>query len=262
MSVNAREAGDEMDALIQYCARYDPSFATAAVGVSDQDLARLEALAGTRLPPEYVAFQRRFGRTASGALGSFLADTEFGVDAAVNYYEQSVEPRSDRAVFLWTVDRQFNAFLSLDAIDGFRPIVELSWPFSDETGEFVDGAPSVTTVARSMMQFLYREAFTEVRLPSLEYHARLRENVRGAKPGASDTDDRRRRYREIAQRLEFQQVPFVEGSTLFFDRWDAALGLIGESHAPDSLYVAASTETELHRLTEVLSDNLDFLPWS
>lgn len=252
---------EEMSAFVRYCARYDPSFSNSIVGASEVDLARLRALAGLALPPEYEAFYRAMGRSAPSSLGKFLAHFVFGVDAVTNYYEHITEPIPDNAVYLCTQGQQFDFFLSIEVVAGFRPVLQFSWPFSQETGELIPSPPGVITVTRSLMQFLYQEAFTQIRLPALAYHMQLRENVHGEKPDSSDTDERRALFLSITERLGFKQVPYMNDGLLFLDRADAAAGLFCETYATDLLYLAASSETELHRLVEIFGDNLDFSRW-
>jgi hypothetical protein len=252
-----RMVEEEFAALVRYCATYDPSFPDRLAGASEADLALIARTAKLPLPPEYRAFLRLMGRTPPGALDPFMNRINFGIAEIERFYREPSGPVPDDALYLWLVDPCFDTFLLLGE-DDRRRVVELSWPFDDATGEYIPGERGQVIIAASLLQFLFREAFIEVRRRALDYHADLGELIRGEKPDVQREAERKQAFRRLAKRLAFAPVPHLDNGQIAFDRQDAALLLQVEQVAPDSLYVSAATEKELIRLCELFCDNLDF----
>src|SRR5262245_44896757 len=102
----------EVDALIAFCSRSNPEFAGAVQPASAADLAHVQALAGQPLPPEYRAWLERMGRTPHRALGKFLDNLTYGVEAVTKFYTKPRVPVPRDAIYLWTLNEDTANFLS------------------------------------------------------------------------------------------------------------------------------------------------------
>ena len=254
------EAQAAIDELIAYCARYAQGFADALLGATDAEIADLATLARQPLAPEHAAFLARFGRTPPGSLDPFLDKTEFGVAAAEQFYADPPVPVPDDAVYLWTLDFDLEMFLPVAA--AARPVLLFHWPVDPETGRSLPQDRTATTIADLLLQYLYKEAFLRLRRPALAYHAELRPADRLDPPDPGVGAQRQRDFRQIAERLGFAKVPYMDGALAFYDRDDAALALYPDQRGPGTIYADADSELELLRVCEILSDNLGLARWT
>lgn len=252
----------EISDLVIYCENYAPSFRQIIVGASEPDIASVEDAVGLPLPPEYRAFLLTMGRTPQGVLGKFLEYITFGIDAIERFYEDLGRPPLPAdAAYIWTYkcDNAYDIFISTIGVEGNeRPLLQFCWPFDPDTDEYLRELPIVTLVAKSLLSYLYEEAFSKIRVPILPYYCELREKASADKRDERYREQRRTMFQKMAEMLEFSAVPHVGGELLLYDRSDAALALFSAEIAEDIVYINADAERELGRLCEIFIDNLDF----
>ncbi|MFY0569735.1 hypothetical protein ACN28E_38725 [Archangium lansingense] len=247
-----------MDGLLEYCERLAPGFLRTIRGASEADLARLESLSGQALPAEYRAFLARMGRSAPKSLAPFFSDVEFGIEVAERFYLEPPIPVPPDAVFLWTLDRDCDMFLPTTAEWAPPlPVLLFHWPIDEVSGGFLAHDRQVTVISRSLMTFLYREAFQRLRSPSLAHRLDLRENAGPDERTELRAAERKERFRSLAAELGFRPLPFLDPDILHYDREDAALSLFSRVLAEDSLSVYADDVREAGRLAEILCERLD-----
>jgi len=254
---------NEMDRFVDYCEKLAPGFATRIQGASAAVLERLAEFANLKLPSEYSAFLRRMGATPPGSLEPFLADVHWGVEAVQEFYQAPPIPVPRDAVYLSTLNVDFEMFLMLEGDDGGHPVVNFSWPVDEETGKFLGHERLVNPVASSLFQLLYKEAFLRQRNPRLAHHVELQERLETShKQAPNYRAVRRREFQKLAERLGFRPVPYMEtDDLLFYDRPDASLMLYANEVAADGVYVGAADAREMGRLRELFCDHLDLLIW-
>ena len=255
MPLNSDEWTRAVDDFVDACARYEDGFAEKLVPASDDDLRRLEALVPAPLPPEYRAFLKRMGRTPAGTLGGFLKDTEFGIEASEAFYQNPPVPVPADAVYVWTVHVDAPMFLPFAKRGDSRPLLLFSWPVDPDTGAFIPTSPVETVISTSLLEYLYKQAFTWLRVPHFEIHSELQEPFVEQKESGKALQSRRA-FETLALRLGFRPVPFVIGDVAIFERPDAALRLYSATVAPDLMYVDADDALEHARLCEIVSDTL------
>jgi hypothetical protein len=244
---------DAIDAWVRYFSADVEWFADALVPADEADVRRLEMRAGSRFPAELRAFLRRMGRTPPGTLGRFMAHISYGVDAVAEYYAEPTSPTPPGAVYLWTLDGWCELYL--DTTQGLPyPVVSYEWGFDDE-GVKISGTHHACIYfdCRSLLQFLYHDAFRFLRVDALPHRSVLRSSEA---PANRSFAARTARVRDIATKLGFSPVPHVPGELAYFNRKDAAL-MFYPSKAKDDIHVAAASEREVGGLREILADNLD-----
>lgn len=255
---NDTEAAAAMAGLLDYCERCAPGFTGALKPVAVEDVDRIVKLTGLGVPAEYRAFLLTFGRADSSAMGQFMSDVELGCDAVEAFYRDPPVPVPPDAVFLWTSGGDCEMFLGVsgDWLD-IHPVLSYSWMSDEATGKIIAHERLPFVVSGSLLAYLYREAYSRLRIPSLEHHVDLRETVLKQElrsPAAAA--DRARRFVAVVEKLGFQLLPYVDSHVLIYDRGDAAVSLYGDTIAEDAMYVGAMDAREASRIAEILCDNL------
>lgn len=252
------EASPVMSGLIDYCERCAPGFAGLLRPSSPGDVEDVISLIGLPLPVEYRSFLLAFGRSDPLTLAPFMADIEFGCDAIEDFYRAPPVPVPSDAAYLWTASGDCEMFLGVAgewAVD--HPVVSFSWPVDDATGKFLSHDRLPFIVSCSLPAFLYREAYSKLRVRNLAYHYSLRENVA---PGAERTEsaaaERGRRFVAVMENLGLRPLPFLDPNVLIYDRADVAVSMFVSVIAEDALHVDASDAREASLVTEILCDNL------
>ncbi|WP_163864306.1 hypothetical protein [Myxococcus eversor] len=253
-----------MDELIRYCDQYAQGFSRKLVGANEHDIARVEEKVGRPLAPEHRAFLSRMGRTPTDNLGEFLKSVEFGVEAIVRFYSEPPVPVPPDATYVWTLDFDNEMFLRLQEEAGAHPLIAYSWSVDSETGRFTNDARQEHMIARSLFQYLYREAVLRIRVATMGHHAEFRARSPGEGLGEGDAarNARRSRFRTVSGNLGCHPVPYVEGKQVFFERPGAVLMLFTEEVASDSIHVHADDSREFARLCAIVDDHLDVERWS
>lgn len=244
------------DQWMLYCQRAEPSWLGRARGASEEELARVEALAPCPLPTEYREFLKRLGTTPPGTLGGFLAGHEFGVKAALRFYEDPPVPIPNDAVYFSTLNEDTEYFLGANPRGKHCPLLLLSW--ERKGGVYDLGSRAEFVVAHSLQQFLYQEATTRLWLPSFKFQAELREPYEPAKPKATFNIQNKVQVNALAEKLGFRQVPYTQSNPQCFERGDALLIFSAEERAQDIVRVATHDVKELTRISEIIADNLEF----
>lgn len=255
MNTNVYNWQQELEKFVNYYSSYMPSFSQQLVGATEEDIALVEELFGVQLPIEYRAFLLIMGRTRN-RLGGFLKDMEYGIEAIKLFYNDTTFPVPDDAVYICTRDPDVDYFLALGGQQNEkRPVLLYTWKYDLDTDEFTKPGES-TVIADCLLQYLHYEAFLNIRRPLLKFRSVLKEITSDKKSGLSK-NDRRNQFQIIADRLNFQPVPFLDGKQVFFNRFDAAMALYSAKYAADSVYVYADDKREQARLSEILIDHLD-----
>jgi hypothetical protein len=252
----------EMNKLIDYCARFDPELSRKIIGAEERDILRVEEAIRQPLAPEHRAFLSRMGRTPPNSLGEFLKDVEFGVDATLRFYADPPVPPPSDALYVWTLGVDCEMFLGLNVRDGSRPLVMFSWPVDPETGKYTSESRVEHVVASSLLQYLYQEAVLRIRAPSLPHHAEFRARRETQSMDEAVHRERITRFKSVADKLGFRPVPYVDRKPVFYERADAVLMLFTEEVARDSIYVHAQKRREFAQLCEIVDDNLEVDRWS
>lgn len=251
-----------MDGFVRYFQRYADWLPDAIKGASPPRIAHAEALIGQPLPPEYRAFLSCMGDTPQGALAPFLEHFHFGIDAIEAMYTQPGFRAPHAAVFLWTYDYDspYDIFLETQGEErDTRGLYQAGWAIDEETGSLQPEPPTLMSVGGSLMRSLCTDAFLKLRDPLLSHAVQLRDRARAAE--TREAQDRLREgFLAAAGQLGFSAVPYVDGDRMFFDRADASLKLYAQPGA-NVIYVRATDERELGRLSEVLADNLGLSIW-
>ncbi len=257
MDPGANMSSKALDDFVNYCGRLDPTFPGRISGASGADIELIENMAKMHAPPEYRRFLEYMGRTAPGSLGRFLANIDFGIEAVRAFYLDPPIPIPSDAIYLWTLDADVEMFLDTTAKrGGQRPVLHFTWAADPGTGKFIGRDRRDNVISSSLLRFLYKEAFIEIRNRILPYHAELREHVGTPKPNESYTNQRREQFRSLAERLGCTAVPHIDNDLAFYDRSDASLMLFSHDYAADAVYAAADDQRELARLCDITSDNL------
>ncbi|MCP3143641.1 hypothetical protein [Pyxidicoccus xibeiensis] len=262
MNTPLEKCAREMDGVIEYCTRFAPEFSRTIVGADAGDILRIEEVVGRPLTPEHRAFLSRMGRTSPDSLGEFLKSVEFGVEATLRFYANPPVPVPPDALYMWTLDFDSEMFLRDAERNGARPLVMYSWPVAPETGEFTGESRLEHVIADSLLQYLYQEAVLRVRTANLEHHAEFREKAPEMAVDEASIRQFRSRFKSVAEKLGFQQVPHVDGKQVFYDRADAALMLFSAEVARDSIHVYAQDGREFAKLCSLVDDNLEVDRWS
>jgi hypothetical protein len=238
-----------MKELIELICQYDPSYPQKLRGVSSEELAELEQLAGRPLPARLKAFLRSMGKE-SGDLGSPWLWPRY---ERIRQFYQS-ERRlllPPRYLFLATSGppsrRDYFQDCGLLAEAEDCPIVQA--PVDSPTGgPFAPGFPS-------LKDLVFWAAFQTKRMDALPFRVFLRPSDRSAGYGATETaamilED----LEELMPRLGFRRLPHTSAQNPLFERGDAALAVHG-SAAPWALCVvlAAAHERERTRLWDMLT---------
>jgi hypothetical protein len=248
--------------FVTYCGRFDATFPSTISGASEADVDRAEAAAGIPLPPEYRAFLFAMGNTPPNQLGGFFANLAFGIEAVEAFYLEPPVPIPADAVYLCTLNEDVEMFLDVNGEVAYhRPVLHFEWPVEPTTGQFLSSPRTQSVVAESLLNFLYRNVFLSMRNPLLLHRTELRERVRALKPNPQSREQRREKFRVLAERLGYVPVPHVNSGPLCYDRDNASLVLFSEEYAADIVEVRSDDERDLARTADILSDNLDFDVW-
>jgi hypothetical protein len=250
----------ELQDFIQFSGRFDANIPRAIVGASKADIDRIEELAKLQIPPEYRAFLLLMGRTPPRALGNLLVNERYGVDAVVDYYSEP-STRFHDAVFLWSfeIDSPYEFFISAAAVPAIyipHPILQFHWKFDLDTEEY-QGAPGLTKVDESLLHYLYKNFFEQVRYPMFQHTidtGQLKKSVPG-KP--QNLTNYLQVVESLAARFGFTKVPYINSLELFYDRLDACLLYYPSKNTPGRLLASGQDKDELTRICKIFCDTLD-----
>lgn len=247
----------EIEAWVRYFSAPVDWFGERLVSASEAEVRHLEMRAGRRFPAEFRAFLRRTGHTPLGALDPFMEDYVYGVEAVAEFYRSPRVPAPPEAVYLWTLGGFCEMFLDTAKPPPY-PVVGYEWGLGE------DGVPIPGThcsfmyhESHSLMQFLYCEAFRWLRVRMLAYRAKLRRSTDPEGPTLPPIAARIARFREVAVKLGFSPVPYMDGELAYYNRDDASLMLYPADGTDDDLTINADSERELGRLREIFVDQLD-----
>lgn len=254
----------ELESFIQFCGRFDAKIPHTIVSATAADIARIEELAGLQVPPDYRAFLLLMGRTPPQALGNLLANERYGIDAVLDYYKEP-SARFRDAVFLWTfeTDSPYELFISTAPVPSIQtphPILQLHWNFDLDEEEY-QGEPGLIKVDESIIHYLYKNLFEQVRYPIFPHTADIRQTDEQIPRDTQGVIKHLQSVDDLAARLEFSRVPHINGMERFYDRSDACILYYPADHAPGRLLASGQDRRELARICEIFCDTLGMQRW-
>ncbi|WP_228565561.1 hypothetical protein [Myxococcus sp. AB036A] len=228
-----------MKSFIEFVERYRPNFSKEVVPAGRFDIMALEEKAGP-LPGVY----RHFLETMGATMGDLeLADASFSIDGVRSVYNAMPGLRHGRYIpmagdngpssFDWFLDRS-NPHGADDCLV-VRRALEENYPPEASSPQYV-----------GLEEFLYYEAFKELRLPQLPFRRKF---------SSPDDADAAVRYRSdmvtaLAEEKGFKRIPPAEHCALY-ERGDAALLLYRHPTQPTfSFILGCEDSAELERLRQ------------
>jgi hypothetical protein len=203
-----------MKALVEFIEQYRPGFSEEVVPADEIDIARLEKHAGP-LPGAY----RRFLQTMGASMGDLeLAEANFSIRGNIGTY----------VVMDWLRNERYRRYLCVagdEGLAGWDYFLDRSMPHGADDCMLVrmpldENFPPEASRPKhaGLEEFLYYEAFKELRLPLLPYR---RDFSSPEDPGAAV------RYRSplvsaLAEEKGFKRIPPAERCALY-ERGDAGL---------------------------------------
>jgi len=227
-----------MKPFVDFVEKYHPGFSQEIEPADKYDISILERRAGT-LPGAY----RRFLETMGASMGNVeLDEASLSIEAALNAYTLSWL-RDDRYIFFagdnglssrhWFLDR-LSAHGADDCMVVRRVLAENNPPEAS-TPQYV-----------GLEEFLYYEAFKELRLPQLPFRRKF---------SSPEDADAAARYRSdvvtaLAEEKGFKRIPPAEHCALY-ERGDAALLLYRHPTQPTfSFILGCEDAAEMERLAQ------------
>lgn len=246
-----------MKELMDYIQTYDPGFPAKVQGASEEEITRLERLAGGSLPARYTDFLRSMG----ASMGDLqYPDTDFRIGRILKLYETSKRRPPPRYLLIGVqVVETYDRYL-LDRGAGAGgedcPVIQADIEEPFETADMLH------TLYPSLKDMLFLQAFSMKRmsllahrrsfLPSLVDSGKGR--LRSVPPNLVDSISR------VMSHLGFERLPHTSSLNLLYERGDAALYV---SRNPQgygaTAELAAQEEREFKRLTEIILDNTALL---
>lgn len=228
-----------MRALVDFIERYRPGFSKEIVPADKYEIAVLEDDAGP-LPGTY----RRFLETMGESMGGLeLAEASFTISGALSVYRAmpwllrgryiAVAGDNGPSSFDWFLDRS-NPHGADDCLV-VRRALEENYPPEASSPEYV-----------GLEEFLYYEAFKELRLPQLPFRRKF---------SSPDDAAAAARYRAdvvtaLAEEKGFKRLPPVEHCALY-ERGDAALLLYRHPTQPTfSFILGCEDSAEMEQLAQ------------
>ncbi|WP_239014588.1 SMI1/KNR4 family protein [Archangium violaceum] len=226
-----------MRAFVEFVEKYRPGFSKEIVPADEIDIAILEKKAGP-LPGAY----RRFLETMGASMGELeLAEASFSIDGALDVYSSKTWLQHGRYIpvagdngpssFDWFLDRS-NPHGPDDCLV-VRRALEKNYPPEASSPKYV-----------GLEEFLYYEAFKELRLPQLPFRRKFSspEDVKAAAEYRSDA------ITKLAEERGFMRISPVEHCALY-ERGDAALLLYRHPTRPTfSFILGCEDSAEMERL--------------
>ncbi|MFL5349020.1 MAG: SMI1/KNR4 family protein [Hyalangium sp.] len=240
-----------MKEIIDFVSQYDPGFPNEIRGATEAEIARLEQLAGRKLPNAYRQFLKSMGR-GMDAMG--ISGYNFGIEAVTEMHGEDEYdwPLRFLVIAEHETDPYYHYFMDLDTLhDGDCRVVSFDSSFTSETLQ----ERHLHVQAASLQNLLFETAFICKRLALLPYLQRLK--LLYPKLQAKNTSARETLnvFEQVVLRLGFRKLPFSEPEPMLFDRHDAAIyaksGFAGEIVCS----LAAQDGREVARLREILKDH-------
>lgn len=241
-----------MKELIDFVSRYDADFPRKIRGAGEEDLSRLEKLAGRKLPEAYREFLRHMGRNMGG-MG--IITVSFNIDDIEHFHASVAKEFNWPPRFLLIGEHQQDPynhyFMDLDTPhNGDCRIVTFDSQLDQSTLQPAD----VHERAPSLRQLLLQTAFLGKvmgRFPHQERtvltYARLRERRADSKQALALLE-------KTALLLGFQRVPFSTPTHLMLERGDAAVYAKAGLPGMVAMTLLGEDKFELLRIREVFSD--------
>ncbi|GEL73176.1 SMI1/KNR4 family protein [Myxococcus virescens] len=225
-----------MKSLVEFIENYRPGFSSEIVPADEIDIALLEKKAGS-LPGAY----RRFLESMGASMGDLeLAEASFSIDGTLDVYNAKTWLQHGRYIpvagdngpssFDWFLDRSSPHGLD-DCLVVRRPLAK-NYPPEASSPQYV-----------GLEEFLYCEAFKELRLPQLPFRRKF-----------SSPDDavahRSDAVTALAEEKGFKRIPPAEHCALY-ERGDAALLLYRHPTQPTFSFILGCEDSEeLERLRQ------------
>ncbi|WP_240358224.1 hypothetical protein [Myxococcus vastator] len=228
-----------MKALVEFIEKYRPGFSMEAVPADKYEIAVLEDDAGP-LPGAY----RRFLETMGESMGGLeLAEASFTIGGTLSVYRAmpwllrgryiAVAGDNGPSSFDWFLDRAHPH--GADDCLVVRRALEENYPPEASSPQYV-----------GLEEFLYVEAFKELRLPQLPFRRRFSSPDVAAASVRSRSDG----VTALAEEEGFKRIPPAEHCALY-ERGDAALLLYRHPIQPTFSFVLGCEDAaELERLTQ------------
>ncbi|QRK11302.1 hypothetical protein JQX13_15215 [Archangium violaceum] len=238
---------EQIGALLDYIARYDPEFITTIDGASREKIGQLEDILERRLPSVHRGFLECMGRS-TGKLIIYEGVMDPTIEALLEYYtEESWHPPS-REYVLFAMDtgaQGSDLFLDCRRSANDPPVIR--------------GEPSPDFPARarldhaSLSDALFSSALTSIRMPLLPHRASLY-----ATTTWTDRFEGKglQVLGEICLKLGFERLPFGAEWSPAYERGDAVIDAYEAPGFLPSIELAALNQKEAERLAELLKDNL------
>jgi hypothetical protein len=228
-----------MKALVEFIEKYRPGFAEEIVPADEIDIALLEKHAGS-LPGAY----RRFLQAMGASMGDLeLAEADFSIRGNIHTYLVMDWPRRERYIYVAGDDglAGWDYFLDRSRPHGADDCMLVRMPLDE------DFPPEASHPKHAgLEEFLFYEAFKELRLPLLPYR---RDFLSPEDPSAAV------RYRSaivsaLAEEKGFRRIPPAERCALY-ERGDAALLLYQHPTEPAfSFSLGCEDPEEMERLAQ------------
>jgi hypothetical protein len=239
-----------MKDLIDLALRYDPTYAGKIRGAGAEEIARLERLAGTTLPPAYRSFLSVMGRSM-GDVG--VATVSFSIDSILPYYEDPAESGAWVGRYLLfgehLQDPYHHSFLDLETVrDGDCRVVSF-----DGTLESPPEEP--LQQAESLHAFLLPLFFSCKALGRFEHRATatlVYPLMQARRTGAPAT---LARFQAVAVRMGFQIIPGGSPAFVLLDRDDAAIYAAAGAPGLVAVALGARDAATALKLREIFSDD-------
>ncbi|WP_253817123.1 SMI1/KNR4 family protein [Myxococcus xanthus] len=228
-----------MKSLVEFIESYRPDFSKEIVPADEIDIALLERKAGS-LPGAY----RRFLETMGASMGDLeLAEASLSIEGALDVYNAKTWLQHGRFIpvagdkgpssFDWFLDRSTPH--GADDCQVVRRPLSKNYPPEASSPQYV-----------GLEEFLYYEAFKELRLPQLPF----RRKFSSPDDAAAATRYRADVVTALAEEKGFKRLPPVEHCALY-ERGDAALLLYRHPTQPTfSFILGCEDSAEMERLAK------------
>lgn len=228
-----------MRAFVEFVEKYRPGFFEEIVPAENIDIRILEKKAGP-LPGAY----RRFLETMGGSMGGLeLAEASFSIDGTLGVYSAMPWLQRGRYIFLAGDNGLFSRHWFLDRLSPHgtddclvvRRVLAENNPPEASSPQYV-----------GLEEFLYYEAFNELRLPQLPFRRKF---------SSPENADAAARYRSgvvtaLAEEKGFKRIPPAEHCALY-ERGDAALLLYRHPAQPTFSFVVGCEDAgEMEQLAK------------